>query len=190
MIKLVVGLGNPGEQYKKTRHNVGFLFLEQLANEANASWKFDGKFQASIAECSLATHKVVLLKPETFMNNSGQAVGQLARYYKLQPEHILVVHDELDFAAGVVKLKQGGGHAGHNGLRDIIAHLGSSDFTRLRIGINRPNKGKSVADYVLSVPSKLDAFAIEQCFILAATHLPQLIAGNISQVMNSLNTVP
>ncbi len=155
MIKLVVGLGNPGQQYEKTRHNAGFLFLEQLAYELGCSWTRESKFHGLWASCSIAAQKIILLKPTTFMNHSGQSVGAVTRYHKIEPSEILVVHDELDFEVGVVKLKKGGGHAGHNGLRDIIAHLNSNDFHRLRIGIGRPLAGKSVADYVLSVPSQM-----------------------------------
>jgi PTH1 family peptidyl-tRNA hydrolase len=156
MIKLIVGLGNPGQQYEKTRHNAGFLFLEQLACDLSCSWTKESRFQGWWASGNVAMQKVMLLKPATFMNHSGQSVGAMARYHKINPDEILVVHDELDFEAGLVKLKKGGGHAGHNGLRDIIAHLGSNDFYRLRIGIGRPVIGKSVADYVLSVPSKVE----------------------------------
>ncbi len=156
MIKLIVGLGNPGQQYEKTRHNVGFLFLDQFANELSCLWTRESKFSGLCTSGVIATQKVILLKPETFMNHSGQSVAAMLRYHKLNPDEVLVVHDELDFEVGVTKLKKGGGHAGHNGVRDIIAHLKSNDFFRLRIGIGRPTVGKSVADYVLSCPSKID----------------------------------
>ena len=154
MIKLIVGLGNPGQQYEKTRHNVGFLFLDLLVIESGGAWVNESRFQGLFAEIVVAGSKVMLLKPTTFMNRSGGSVGKVARYYKLLPEEILVVHDELDFAPGVVKLKKNGGHAGHNGLRDIIAHLGSGDFYRLRIGIGRPSASAVIADFVLSVTFK------------------------------------
>ncbi len=154
MIKLIVGLGNPGQQYEKTRHNVGFLFLEHLAALSGSSWNKEKRFQGMWATGKLRLQKVILFKPDTFMNCSGQAVGLIARYYKINSDEILVIHDELDFEAGKVKIKKNGGHAGHNGLRDIIAHLDSHAFYRLRIGIGRPVAGKSVADYVLSTPSK------------------------------------
>jgi PTH1 family peptidyl-tRNA hydrolase len=187
MIKLIVGLGNPGQQYEKNRHNAGFLFLEQLLSEAGGSWVKDLKFHGLAATVLLNRDKVILLKPETFMNRSGQAVGAVVRYYKIQPEEILVVHDELDFAAGVMKLKKGGGHAGHNGLRDIIAHLDSNEFYRLRIGIGRPTAGKSVADYVLSNPGKAEMEAISTVFDSAQRVLPRLVAGEIAAVMNEIN---
>jgi PTH1 family peptidyl-tRNA hydrolase len=188
MIKLIVGLGNPGRQYEKTRHNAGFLFLDTLLSNYGGSWQLDGKFQGHLAEAVINYNKVLLLKPETFMNRSGQSVGKVARYYKIQPEEILVVHDELDFQTGVVKLKKDGGHAGHNGLRDIIAHLGSNGFYRLRIGIGRPAPGKVVADYVLSEPSKADWPLLEGAFELADKHIGPLVKGEFATVMNSLNT--
>ena len=187
MIKLIVGLGNPGQQYQKTRHNAGFLFLDQLAAELGGAWVSESKFQGLTAECRISKEKVILLKPQAFMNRSGQSVGMVARYYKLQPEEILVVHDELDFDVGVVKLKKDGGHAGHNGLRDIIAHLGSKEFYRLRVGIGRPDAGKAVADYVLSNPSKKEWDLMVSAFDLSRSYVGQMIAGEMSAVMNKLN---
>ncbi len=153
MIKLVVGLGNPGLQYQRTRHNVGFLFLDDLvAANSGAQWQVNRQFFAEVSTFGYCGERVVAIKPNTFMNKSGQAVGVIAGFYKIKPEEILVVHDELELPVGRVKMKFGGGHAGHNGLRDIIARIGSADFYRLRIGIGRPQVG-SVADYVLSRPS-------------------------------------
>jgi PTH1 family peptidyl-tRNA hydrolase len=187
MIKLIVGLGNPGQQYEKNRHNAGFLFLDSLFFKFGSSWIKDVKFHGLVTNIQINTDKVILLKPETFMNRSGQAVGAVMRYYKILPEEVLVVHDELDFNVGVVKLKKGGGHAGHNGLKDIIAHLDSKDFYRLRIGIGRPVVGKSVADYVLSNPSKKELELIESTFDLSMKFLPEIVAGEITAVMNSIN---
>ena len=187
MIKLIVGLGNPGQQYEKTRHNAGFLFLDSLAKEFGAVWSNQVRFQGLFAECSVAGGKVLLLKPDTFMNRSGQSVGKVVRYYKLLPEEILVVHDELDFNPGVLKLKKDGGHAGHNGLRDIIAHLSSKEFYRLRIGIGRPSSGKVVSDFVLSAPSKLEWEMMLNAFDVASGCLGQMIAGDMAIVMNRLN---
>jgi PTH1 family peptidyl-tRNA hydrolase len=188
MIKLIVGLGNPGQQYEKTRHNAGFLFLDSLAKDLGCDWSNQSKFQGLFAECSIAQAKVILLKPDTFMNRSGQAVGKVCRYYKLLPEEILVVHDELDFNPGVVKLKKDGGHAGHNGLRDIIAHLGSKDFYRLRVGIGRPASGKSVADFVLCAPTRDELHLIENVFESSRCYLGQMVVGDMAVVMNKLNT--
>jgi len=188
MIKLIVGLGNPGRQYEKTRHNAGFLFLDSLAEELGCSWSNESRFQGLFAEGSVANSKVMLLKPDTFMNRSGQSVGKIARYYKLLPEEILVVHDELDFYPGVVKLKKDGGHAGHNGLRDIIAHLGSKEFYRLRIGIGRPAAGKIVVDFVLSSPSKPEWELLVNAFALSRSFIGQMVSGDMAAVMNKLNS--
>ena len=188
MIKLIVGLGNPGRQYEKTRHNAGFLFLDALAQEQGCIWSNESRFQGLYAECSFANGKVMLLKPDTFMNRSGQSVGKITRYYKLHPEEILVVHDELDFNPGVVKLKKDGGHAGHNGLRDIIAHLGSKEFYRLRIGIGRPAAEKVVVDFVLSSPSKQEWEMMVNAFDLSRSFVGQMVAGDMAAVMNKLNS--
>ena len=188
MIKLIVGLGNPGQQYEKTRHNAGFLFLDALAQELGCAWSSQARFQGFFAEVSVASSKVMLLKPDTFMNRSGQSVGKVARYYKLHPEEILVVHDELDFNPGVVKLKKDGGHAGHNGLRDIIAHLGSKEFYRLRVGIGRPPAGKVVADFVLSSPSKPELEMLLNAFDFSRGFVGQMVVGDIAAAMNKLNS--
>ncbi len=188
MIKLIVGLGNPGQQYEKTRHNAGFLFLDGLASASGGEWVKESKFDGFLAEIVIAGRKVILLKPGLFMNRSGSAVGKAARYYKFVPEDILVVHDELDFDAGIVKLKKNGGHAGHNGLRDIIVHLGSNEFYRLRIGIGRPSNGKAVADFVLSIPTKNEWALMSLIFDFAARYVRQMIEGDMAMVMNKLNS--
>ena len=188
MIKLIVGLGNPGQQYEKTRHNAGFLFLDSLAAERSSFWSNKPDFQGLLSECNITNEKALLLKPQTFMNRSGQSVGKVARYYKIALEEILVVHDELDFDVGAVKLKKDGGHAGHNGLRDIIAHLGGNSFYRLRIGIGRPPAGMVVADYVLSAPSKVDSQLIIGAIDTGKDFIDQIIAGDIAAAMNKLNS--
>lgn len=187
MIKLIAGLGNPGEKYLKTRHNAGFLFLDSVAAKNSLTWANKPDFQALAAEFAVSGQKVLLFKPQTFMNRSGQAVGKVARYYKLQPEEILVVHDELDFVTGQIKLKKNGGHAGNNGLKDIIAHLGSRDFYRLRIGIGRPDVGANVADYVLSAPSAQDRRLIGEAIDHGIAVLELIIAGEIDLAMNRIN---
>lgn len=187
MIKLIVGLGNPGRQYEKTRHNAGFLFLDELASKFGCVWVDDSRFQGMLSGCNISAEKVMLLKPETFMNRSGQSVGKVVRYYKLMPEEILVIHDELDLDVGIVKLKNGGGHAGHNGLKDIIAHLGSREFYRLRIGVGRPVTGKAVADYVLTSPSKGEWELINSAIDAAIACMDQLVTGDIAAVMNKLH---
>ena len=149
-IQLIVGLGNPGREYENTRHNAGAIFIAQLANTCRASWQEEKKFSGLTTQVNLNNQPVRLLLPLTYMNRSGQSVGAIANFYKIAPESILVVHDELDLAPGTARLKLGGGHGGHNGLRDIISALGNQNtFTRLRIGIGHPGNAKMVADYVL-----------------------------------------
>jgi PTH1 family peptidyl-tRNA hydrolase len=147
---LVAGLGNPGPEYSSNRHNVGWMVVEELLRRHAASWR--GKFSGKLAEIRLDGRKVALLKPETYMNESGHSVGAAARFFKLPVEQVLVVHDEGDFDLGRLQARQGGGLAGHNGLRSVAAHLGSPDFIRLRIGVGRPERGdpRPLADYVLS----------------------------------------
>jgi PTH1 family peptidyl-tRNA hydrolase len=147
---LVVGLGNPGREYSGHRHNVGWMVADELARRHGVSWK--GKFSGRLAELRLDGHRVGLLKPETFMNESGRSVGAAARFYKLEPDAILVVHDEIDLEPGRLQARRGGGLAGHNGLRSIAAHLRTPDFLRLRVGVGRPGRGdpRPPADYVLS----------------------------------------
>ncbi|MGR9012338.1 MAG: aminoacyl-tRNA hydrolase [Gammaproteobacteria bacterium] len=183
----MVGLGNPGRQYQKTRHNAGFLFLDRLVSEYGGVWVSESRFDGLLAVINIAGGKVMLLKPDTFMNRSGQSVGKVARYYKLLPEEILVIHDELDFDVGVVRLKKNGGHAGHNGVRDIIAHLGSREFYRLRVGIGRPPAGMGVADFVLSNPPKKEMDSMLSALDLVCSGVGQMVIGDISLVMNKLN---
>ena len=147
---LIVGLGNPGREYARNRHNAGWMVLDELARRHSASWK--GKFNGKVAEVRLDGHRVALLKPETYMNESGRSVAAAARFYKLEPDAILVVHDEGDFDLGRLQARMGGGSAGHNGLRSIAQHLKTPEFMRLRIGVGRPGRGdpRPLADYVLS----------------------------------------
>jgi PTH1 family peptidyl-tRNA hydrolase len=187
MIRLIVGLGNPGQQYNRTRHNAGFWFLDGLVMNYAASWSREGRFEGSVSNALIAKQKLILLKPETFMNLSGRSVGNLCRYFKIDSEEILVVHDELDFEPGIVRLKKGGGHAGHNGLRDIASNLSSKDFYRLRIGIGRPPGKQAVADYVLSVPSAQDRQKILDGFEMVYKILDSLIEGSFDKVMNQLH---
>ena len=188
MIKLIVGLGNPGRQYQRTRHNAGFWFLDELITRNSGSWSSEGRFEGLTSKVLIASKQVVLLKPETFMNLSGRSVGNLCRYYKFQAEEMLVVHDELDFEPGIVRLKKGGGHAGHNGLRDIVNNLGNKNFHRLRIGIGRPPGRQKVADYVLSEASSLDRQAILNSFEPVYDKMEDLIEGSFETVMNHLHS--
>ena len=147
---LVAGLGNPGREYERTRHNAGWLVLDELARRHGGSWR--SKFSGSLAEIRLGDLRLALLKPETYMNDSGRSVGAAVRFFKVEPEQVLVVHDDVDLEAGRLQARAGGGLAGHNGLRSLAQHLGSQDFLRLRIGIGRPGRGdpRPVADWVLS----------------------------------------
>lgn len=155
-IQLIVGLGNPGPDYKDTRHNAGEWFAEALCQQFRLSLKTESKFHARHTKWTFGGKEYHILIPTTFMNHSGQAVGLFAKYYQIPVEAILIAHDELDFPAGEFRFKTGGGHAGHNGLRDIIHHLHSREFHRIRLGIGHPGNKDEVADYVLSNPSKED----------------------------------
>ncbi len=185
-IKLIVGLGNPGQQYRFTRHNAGAMFLETLCDDFHGELRPDSKFFGLAERISISGHDVRLLFPTTFMNNSGQAVSAMARYYDIAPENILVAYDELDLPVETVRLKSGGGHGGHNGVRDIAKALDSNDFHRLRIGIGRPS-GKSI-DYVLGVPSKQEADAIQNNIDEAIRLLPLLVEGKFQEAMGKLHT--
>jgi len=187
-IKLIVGLGNPGQQYRFTRHNAGAMFLETLCDDFHGELRPESKFFGLTDRITIAGHDVRLLFPTTFMNNSGQAVSAMARYYDIATEDILVAYDELDLPVDTVRLKSGGGHGGHNGVRDIAKALGSNEFQRLRIGIGRPT-GKGI-DYVLGVPSKQDADALQQNIDDAIRILPLLVEGKFQMAMGKLHTKP
>jgi len=182
-MKLFVGLGNPGEKYSRNRHNIGFMVLDSLAESGFSAWK--SKFQGRIAEGRIGAEKVVLLKPETFMNLSGQSVGEAMRYYKLSPADITVFHDELDLAPGKIKLKTGGGHAGHNGLRSLHQHIGP-DYTRLRIGIGHPGHKDMVARYVLHDFAKADGDWISDLMRGIEKGVPFLADGAGPKFLNAV----
>ena len=186
-ISLIVGLGNPGAKYDATRHNAGFWFVDLLAGRHGGSFRAETRFHGQLASIRVGGRECRLLKPSTFMNRSGQAVSSLSHYFKIPPQQILLAHDELDLPAGVARFKQGGGHAGHNGLRDTMAALGSRDFYRLRIGIDHPQERDKVVDYVLSRPSRADAQAIGRALEAAADALPDLLAGDLQKAMNRLH---
>ena len=185
-MKLFAGLGNPGTKYAGNRHNIGFMALDAIA-EAHGFAPWRAKFQGLVSEGQMGGHRVVLLKPQTFMNRSGVSVASVARFYKIASHEILVVHDELDFDVGVIKLKMGGGHAGHNGLRDIIANLGAKDFYRARLGIARPASGRPVADYVLSNYSKPDREKLLYSFDALRTQMDSIVLGDVSAAMSQIN---
>lgn len=186
-IKLVVGLGNPGQEYARTRHNAGSWLVENLAKASGNSLK-TSKFFGLHSQTNIAGQPVHLLIPTTFMNRSGQSIAALANFYKIEPEEILVVHDELDLPPGSLRLKQGGGHGGHNGLRDTISSLGNSkDFYRLRIGIGHPGHASKVTGYVLSKASENDQISIDAALAEAERYLDKIISGNMSAAMNQLH---
>ena len=189
LIQLIVGLGNPGSKYEATRHNAGFWFVDQAARAHRGIFRADARFQGEVCKILIGGAECWLLKPSTFMNHSGRSVSALAGYYKIKPENILVAHDELDLPAGTVRLKKGGGHGGHNGLRDIIAALGGNQFWRLRMGIDHPGNRDQVVDYVLSKPSKEDAAAIIQGAESALGYLERICAGGQEAVMNGLHSL-
>ncbi|WP_342120434.1 aminoacyl-tRNA hydrolase [Haemophilus influenzae] len=188
-IKLIVGLGNPGEKYADTRHNAGEWLIERLARHFNVSLNPESKFFGKTARTLLNGKEVRLLVPTTFMNLSGKAVGALASFYRIKPEEILVIHDELDLPAGIAKLKQGGGHGGHNGLKDIVAQLGNNNnFYRLRIGIGHPGHRDLVAGYVLNKPSPADRDALEKVLDEATDCVEMIFKDGMVKATNRLNS--
>jgi len=187
-IRLIVGLGNPGREYEATRHNVGFWWVEALAQEHNLNFKSETKFHSMTSRGNVHGHEVFLLMPQTFMNHSGRAVGALAQFYKIVPAEILVVHDELDLPPGSAKLKIGGGHGGHNGLKDIIAHLGSKDFWRLRIGIGHPGERSEVSNYVLNDPRREERELIDEALQKAQSTARLVIEGKTEAAMLKLHS--
>lgn len=185
---LIAGLGNPGPQYEHTRHNVGFWWLDQLANDLSATFSVVNKYHGQLAQCPYSGHKLFLLKPLVFMNRSGQSVAALANFYKIPLTNVLVIHDDLDLPAGTARLKSGGGHGGHNGLRDIIAQTGSKDFLRCRIGIDHPGDSRQVSDYVLSKPSQSDRQLIRSAIDDSLRILPDVLSGDLEKAMNWLHS--
>lgn len=188
MIKLFVGLGNPGPQYEATRHNAGFWWIDALSRELKAPLAPDRTYHGLVARTSVQGRTVWLLEPQTFMNLSGRSVAALARFYKIAPEEILVAHDELDLPPGEAKLKFGGGHAGHNGLRDIHAQLGSADYWRLRLGVGHPGVKSEVVGWVLKKPPTDQLIAIEQALDRSLKALPALIEGDMDKARLLIHT--
>ena len=187
-IKLIVGLGNPGSEYAQTRHNIGFWLLGELAWMWKTSFKDEKKFYGQVARVSGEQGDIWLLKPHTFMNRSGQAVAALAQFYKIQPQEILVVHDELDLPCGRIRFKLGGGNGGHNGLKDIQARLGTADFYRLRLGIDHPGDRNLVVGYVLNKPSNEDRQLIDDSINKAIQGLPLLMKGEWAEATRFLHS--
>ena len=187
-LKVIVGLGNPGPKYTETRHNAGFWFIEQVAREYSAAFRPDKKFHGDVAKISLEGKEIWLLKPTTFMNRSGLAVQSLMSFYRINADQLLVAHDEIDLPPGTAKLKTGGGHGGHNGLRDIISQLGTKDFHRLRIGVGHPGSKDQVVDYVLHNASRDDRILIDRDIDDAVAVMPELASGNMERAMHVLHS--
>lgn len=187
---LIVGLGNPGPKYAETRHNAGFWFLEGLLREAGVGLKAQARLQAECARAAWQGRDLVLARPTTFMNHSGQAVRALVDYYEIAPAHILVAYDELDLPPGVARLKEGGGHGGHNGIRDMIRHLGDPGFLRLRIGIGHPGNKDAVTRYVLSRSPASQRAEIDGAIDRALAVMPLVLGGRLQDAMTRLHTQP
>jgi peptidyl-tRNA hydrolase, PTH1 family len=185
VIRLVVGLGNPGKEYERTRHNAGFWLVERFAQASGFTLRKDPKFKALVGKNATGAW---FLLPQSFMNLSGQPVQMLAGFFKIKPEEILVVHDELDFEPGIARVKQGGGIAGHNGLKDISQRLASHDYWRLRIGVGKPPAGSEGADYVLQKPTADEKGAIDQAIERAQQVLPEMLTGDIQAAIQKLHS--
>lgn len=188
-LRLIVGLGNPGAQYEDTRHNAGFWWVEALARKLGVILKAESKFHGRVARWAGKSGEIWLLCPDTFMNLSGKSVAALARFYKIEPESVLIVHDELDLPPGNARLKQGGGHGGHNGLKDMHTQLGSPNYWRLRIGIGHPGDRDAVTGYVLGKPQMAERELIDKSIEAALEVWPELAAGNLSAAQLKLHTV-
>lgn len=186
-LSLIVGLGNPGSEYAQTRHNAGFWYVEELAKRYNISLKNDPKFFGFSGRGSIEGQDVRLLLPMTFMNRSGQSVAPYAKFYQIPAQEVLIAHDELDMPAGVIRLKTGGGHGGHNGLRDIVPHIGA-DFHRLRIGIGHPGHRDKVTAHVLGKAPAAEQTLYDNALHEALKHTADLVNGQVAKAMNQLNT--
>jgi len=185
---LIAGFGNPGSEYANTRHNAGFWFVDALAHQLGASFTLDKRFFSAVASTHVAGRKVVLVKPMNYMNHSGQGLAAVARFYKIEPAKILVAHDELDLPPGHIRLKKAGGHGGHNGLRDSVARLGSSDFWRLRIGIGHPGHKSAVSGYVLKRAAADHQRLIDEAIELALREATTIIDGDINVATKALHS--
>lgn len=187
-VKLFVGLGNPGPEYKETRHNVGVWWLDRLAYFLNVSFSEESNWRLLLAKTEYEGRRVFLARPLTYMNESGHPVRALTSYYRINPKDMVIAHDELDLPPGTIKLKMNGGHAGHNGLKSVIAHLGTSDFWRLRIGIGHPGHKDKVVSWVLGRPAEKDRLLIEKAIESSSAFFPELLRGDMNQFMQYLHT--
>jgi PTH1 family peptidyl-tRNA hydrolase len=187
-VDIIVGLGNPGTEYANTRHNAGFWFVDEVVRKFGGNFKHEKKFQGEIARTTIHGQQVWLLKPDTFMNLSGQSVLALMQFYKIKLANVLVVHDDLDLEVGDVRLKEGGGHGGHNGLRDIISRCGGNGFQRIRLGIGHPGNKSKVTGHVLKKAATDDQIAIENAIDKAISELDRIVNGETAKAMQSLHT--
>jgi PTH1 family peptidyl-tRNA hydrolase len=187
-LALIAGLGNPGQQYQYNRHNAGAMFLDALCRQTGTSLKPENKFFGLVGRCVIAGHEIRLLFPTTYMNKSGQSLAALAQYYKIKPQQILVAYDELDLPLGTTRLKTGGGHGGHNGIRDIVTALGSADFHRLRIGIGHPGDASKVLGHVLGDFNRDESAVIAAEIDKVLKLMPVLAEGSIQAAMHQLHT--
>lgn len=186
-LKLIVGLGNPGREYARTRHNAGWWFVDELATRSHGSWRSEARQHTELARVDIAGTELWLLKPMAFMNRSGVPVAAVANFYRIEPGEILVVHDDIDLPPGIARLKQGGGHGGHNGLRDVIAHIGA-DFWRLRLGVGHPGSKDLVLDAVLDRPTQAEQQAIDEAVSRALEIVPELLRSGAQKAMLSLHS--
>lgn len=186
--QLIAGFGNPGSEYAATRHNAGFWFVDELARQLGATFNTDKRFFAAVSSTQIDGRKLMLVKPMNYMNNSGQGLAAVARFFKIEPQKILVAYDELDLLPGHIRLKKGGGHGGHNGVRDSIAKMGGGDFWRLRIGIGHPGHKSAVSGYVLKRPSADHQRLIEEAIELALRESATIIDGDINVATKSLHS--
>jgi len=188
LLRLIVGLGNPSSEYAQTRHNAGFWLVDELARQHGGHFRPDPKYHGETCHLAPAGQELWLLKPMTYMNRSGQAVAALARFHKIPLPAILVAHDDLDLPPGTVRMKQGGGHGGHNGLRDLIAQLGGNDFARLRLGIGHPGDSRDVLNHVLRRAPRSEQELLEQAIADALREMPRLLAGQWERAMQALHS--
>ncbi len=187
-IKLIVGLGNPGKDYQSHRHNVGFWFCDALAHLYSGNFKKESKFFGEVAQINITGSNLRLLKPSTYMNRSGQSIQSIANFYQINTDEILIAHDELDLNPGIARIKNGGGHGGHNGLRDTIKALNNNNFYRLRIGIGHPGDKSKVADFVLHAPNKSEIGPIQTALTNSLNIVEQLVNGETEKAMKTLHT--
>jgi PTH1 family peptidyl-tRNA hydrolase len=185
-LKLIVGLGNPGAEYARTRHNAGVWFVDEIARRFGGTFRHEGKHQGELARVRIGGEEIWLLKPMTFMNRSGGPVSSVLKFYKLAPAQMLVAHDEIDLPSGTVRLKDAGGHGGHNGLRDIIAAQGDG-FWRLRIGVGHPGTAKDVVDFVLTHAGKDEQRAIDETIVAGADAIEEMLRAGAQIAMNKLH---